>query len=223
LLADAPNGVQKLRELILQLAVQGKLVPQDPNDEPASILLERIEAEKKRLVYKGKINKEKNLPSIKADKVPFELPDNWVWCHLGEIIQISSGDALTSSEMVLSGQIPVYGGNGITGYHNQHNADKPTLVIGRVGYYCGSVHLTPNKAWITDNAFITYFSESNIDIHFLYWLLKGTDLQVNNNATAQPVISGRKVYPIIIGLPPLPEQHRIVAKVDRLWQDEGMR
>jgi type I restriction enzyme, S subunit len=74
LLADAPNGVQKLRELILQLAVQGKLVPQDPNDEPASVLLERIEAEKKRLVKEGKIRKSQPLPPVKTDEVPFSLP-----------------------------------------------------------------------------------------------------------------------------------------------------
>ena len=79
LLADTPGGVQKLRELILQLAVQGKLVPQDPSDPPASELLKEIEAEKGRLVREGKIKKQKPLPEIKPEEVPFELPEGWEW------------------------------------------------------------------------------------------------------------------------------------------------
>ena len=88
LLADAPNGVQKLRELILQLAVQGKLVPQDPNDEPASVLLERIEAEKKRLVKEGKIKKSTNILPIKTNEVPFELPSGWEWVSLEKLCEV---------------------------------------------------------------------------------------------------------------------------------------
>ncbi|MFS8637163.1 MAG: restriction endonuclease, partial [Gemmatimonadota bacterium] len=77
--ADAPGGVQRLRELILQLAVRGKLVPQDPNDEPASVLLERIEEEKRRLYNEGKIRKLEKLPPVGPDEVPFEVPEGWVW------------------------------------------------------------------------------------------------------------------------------------------------
>jgi type I restriction enzyme S subunit len=84
LLADAPNGVQKLRELILQLAVQGKLVPQDPNDEPAEVLLERIEAEKKRLLKEKKIGKSEKLAKIKVAEVPYELPHTWQWSRIGQ-------------------------------------------------------------------------------------------------------------------------------------------
>ncbi|MGH9851230.1 MAG: hypothetical protein ACREBD_15440, partial [Blastocatellia bacterium] len=83
-LAAAPNGVQKLRELILQLAVQGKLIPQDPNDEPASVLLEKIRAEKERLVKERKIRKSEPLPPIGADEVPFDLPQGWEWIRLAE-------------------------------------------------------------------------------------------------------------------------------------------
>lgn len=114
------------------------------------------------------------------------------------------------------GGIPVYGGNGVTGYHDKKNVDTETLVIGRVGYYCGSIHLTPARAWITDNALKVIFSEENLYKNFLYWLLKGTNLKEQENATAQPVISGRKIYPIVLAIPPLAEQRRIVAKVDQL-------
>ncbi len=210
------QSIDQLKQTILQLAVMGKLVPQDPNDEPASVLLGKIAKEKARLIKEGKIKKQKPLSEIGEDVKPFELPVGWEWVRLQQIIQISSGDGLTTANMNNDGGIPVFGGNGITGYHDQANVTKPTLVIGRVGYYCGSVHITPVLAWITDNAFETTFSEKNIYINFLYWLLKGTNLKENENATAQPVISGRKVYPIIVGLPPTAEQHRIVAKVDEL-------
>lgn len=94
-----------------------------------------------------------------------------------------------------SGKIPVYGGNGITGYHAIANVFKRTLVIGRVGYYCGSIHITPESSWVTDNAFITKLSNENISMNFLYWLLRATNLKENESAIAQPVISGRKLYP----------------------------
>jgi type I restriction enzyme S subunit len=209
-------GIKKLRELILELAVRGKLVPQDPNDEPASVLLERIAAEKAQLVKEKEIKKQKPLPPITEDEKPFFLPSGWAFTRLNEIIYISSGSGLTSKQMNQQGGVPVYGGNGITGYHDDFNVSRETLVIGRVGFYCGSIHVTPPKAWVTDNAFITRFSEDSIFIDYLAWLLKVANLSENDSATAQPVISGRKVYPIVVALAPLPEQHRIVAKVDEL-------
>jgi type I restriction enzyme S subunit len=78
-----PGGVKRLRELILQLAVQGKLVPQDPTDEPASALLKQIEAEKERLVREGKIKPPNRLPPVSEDEVPFALPSGWEWVRLG--------------------------------------------------------------------------------------------------------------------------------------------
>ena len=210
------QSVEQLKQTILQLAIMGKLVPQDPNDEPAESLLKKIVQERDRLIKEGKIKKQKQLPEITEDEKPFDLPQGWEWVRLQQIIRISSGDGLTAANMNNEGRIPVFGGNGITGYHDQANVTKPTLVIGRVGFYCGSIHITPTAAWITDNAFETTFSEENIYINFLNWLLKGTNLKENENATAQPVISGRKVYPIVVGLPPTAEQHRIAVKIDEL-------
>ena len=112
--------------------------------------------------------------------------------------------------------MPVYGGNGVTGHHDEGNVSKPTLVIGRVGFYCGSVHVTPSTAWVTDNAFISTFDEAEMDMEYLHWLLKGTDLRQRDNATAQPVISGRKVYPVVLGIPPKAEQKRIVSTLSVL-------
>ena len=83
LLATAPGGVAKLRELILTLAVQGKLVPQDPADEPAGVLLQKIRAEKDRLIAEGKIKRDKPLAEIEDEEKPFELPQGWEWVRLG--------------------------------------------------------------------------------------------------------------------------------------------
>jgi type I restriction enzyme, S subunit len=82
----APDGIQKLRELILTLAMQGKLVPQDPNDQPASELLKEIEG--KRLV---KIHQSKVVPELKLDDLPHELPNTWEWVRLGNIFDLKSG------------------------------------------------------------------------------------------------------------------------------------
>lgn len=90
--------LKKLRNQILQDAIQGKLVPQDPNDEPASELLERINAEKEKLVWERKIKKEKTLPSIKPEEIPFEIPEKWVWCRLGEPAQVMRGISPKYSE-----------------------------------------------------------------------------------------------------------------------------
>ncbi|MEQ4651849.1 restriction endonuclease subunit S [Providencia rettgeri] len=89
-------GIKKLRELILELAVRGKLVPQDPNDEPASELLKRIAAEKAELVKQGKIKKQKPLPEISEDEKPFELPEGWEWVRLGTIANIFNGNSISS-------------------------------------------------------------------------------------------------------------------------------
>ena len=75
-----------LRKSILQAAVQGKLVPQDKNDEPASELLKRVQAEKVALIKDGKLKKEKPLPPITEDEIPYDLPEGWVWCHFGEVL-----------------------------------------------------------------------------------------------------------------------------------------
>lgn len=89
LLATAPGGVAKLRELILTLAVQGKLVPQNPTDEPASVLLQKIRAEKDRLIAEGKIKRDKPLAEIAKEEESFELPEGWAWVRLGAVVNAS--------------------------------------------------------------------------------------------------------------------------------------
>ena len=113
-------GIKKLRELILELAVRGLLVPQDPNDEPASELLKKIAAEKAKLLKEGKIKKEKPLPPIAELEKPFELPVSWSWEHLANVfypISVSKNKVKTS-ELSEEGKYPVVdqGQSFIAGY-----------------------------------------------------------------------------------------------------------
>ena len=216
LLFTTDDSLEQLKQSILQLAVMGKLVKQDPEDESASKLLKQIAAEKEQLLQGGLIKKSKPLPEISEEEKPFALADGWEWKRLGDVIHIKSGNGLIAANMAKNGSYPVYGGNGINGYHDKFNVSRKTLVIGRVGYYCGSVHISEEKAWITDNAFITDFSEKLFGLNYLALLLGITNLKENESATAQPVISGRKIYPIVVAIPPLNEQKRIVDKVNQL-------
>lgn len=211
--------IKQMRQAFLREAMQGKLCQAElvsASQETGHELLAIIKAEKAQLIAEKKLKKEKELPPITEDEIPFEIPEHWAWCRLGEIINISSGDGLTASQMDKNGTIPVYGGNGINGYHNKYTIDKETIVIGRVGYYCGCVHLTSKYAWVTDNAFIVKYSEKNINRDFLIQLLKWADLGKQQFAGSQPVISGQRVYPKLIPLPPLLEQEQIVAKLEEL-------
>ena len=224
---------EALKKSILQEAVQGKLVPQDPSDEPAEALLERIRAEKQRLIKEGKIKKDKHesvifrrdnshyekLDGVERcidDELPFEIPETWAWVRIGTILSVSSGDSLTVAQMNSAGSIPVYGGNGIAGTHDKWNVCQRTLVIGRVGYYCGATHITEPFAWVTDNAFITHFDEKLLQMKWLKFLIDYLEPRKRASSTAQPVISGKLLYPMLVPIPPLNEQHRIVQRIEEL-------
>ena len=137
---------------------------------------------------------------IFKDSYVFELPEGWAWCRLGDLLNISSGDGLTSSEMK-NGEVPVFGGNGINGYHNAYNTNEETITIGRVGAYCGAVHLTPKLAWITDNCFRVIYDKGSINTNYLILHLKNMHLGKASFKGAQPVISGKRVYPMLTKLP----------------------
>ena len=221
----------KLKKSILQYAIQGKLVPQEPNDEPASVLLERIRAEKKAklgkkyvdsYIYKGDDNCYYEHIAARAQDEPvevlFDIPENWAFTRLDTIIGLSSGTNLTSVTMAKSEQIyPVFGGNGITGYYDKYNIGADHIIIGRVGFYCGSIHVTNKKSWITDNALIVSFDNSSISTSFFALLLESLELGKKSSATAQQWVTGKIIKPIIVALPPLAEQKRIVAKINEVF------
>lgn len=206
---------KKLRQKILDLAIRGKLVPQDPNDEPASVLLERIRAEKERLVKEGKIKRSKKSASDDEIEAPFEIPESWEWCKLGNIMKLKSGECIRIRSLNDDSKYPVYGGNGINGSYNDYNVEAETLIIGRVGFYCGSIHKTNSKAWVTDNALIVTYNKSLFYVDYLKYALKYLNLSSTSNSTAQPVVSGKGIYPLLIPIPPLVEQQRIINEVER--------
>jgi len=211
----------KLRRLILQEAIEGKLTQdwrrENPDIEPANQLLKQIKKDKKRLIKGKKIKTEKMFKEIGDSNILFDLPRSWVRCRFGDLINISSGDGLTSKQMI-EGDIPVFGGNGINGYHNEYNTSEETVTIGRVGAYCGAVHLTPQFSWITDNCFRVYFDKKSIFKDYLIWYLKYLNLGKMSYKGSQPVISSKRVYPLLTFLPPLQEQKEIVKKIEELTQ-----
>ena len=199
--SDLQSTICLAKSKILDLAIHGKLVPQDPNDEPASELLKRINPK----------------AEITCDTPQYgKLPKGWCETTLGNTIVIKSGDAIKVRDNRI-GKYPIYGGNGITGYNESYNVDGINIIIGRVGFYCGSVHYVDNKIWVTDNAFVTKIMGNVYTPKFLYYLLQQYDLKQYSNSTAQPVISGKTVYPINVMLPPLSEQYRIVARIEELF------
>jgi len=150
------------------------------------------------------------------------LPGGWRWVKLGEVLHLRSGDFLPATSMDSQGDFPVYGGNGVTGFHSSYMFEEPKVIVGRVGVLCGCVHLTKPRSWITDNALYVDVKKYPLDDEFLFFLLTNMDLRSLANQMGQPVISGASIYATVCALPPLPEQRRIaallteqMAKVDR--------
>ncbi|WP_099192158.1 restriction endonuclease subunit S [Tepidibacter mesophilus] len=154
---------------------------------------------------------------VPEDEVPYKVPENWVFTNLGTLISVSSGKGLPKSKMNSEGSVPVYGGNGITGVHDTYNIEEEKIIIGRVGANCGNVHITNTKAWVTDNAFIVSYPDEKLNKMYLYRLLNKINLGQYSKSSAQPVISGQKIYPVSLPLPPLSEQKRIVEKIESLF------
>ncbi|MFH1708030.1 MAG: N-6 DNA methylase [Planctomycetota bacterium] len=139
-------------------------------------------------------------------------PD-WPMVELGELIKLSSGEFLSAS-MKEDGPYPVYGGNGINGTHNKYLFESPTIVIGRVGAYCGAVHLTEPKAWITDNGLYVKEVLKPIDLKFLEQSLRSLNLNQYAKVGGQPSISQSIVLERSIPFPDLATQRTIVAEIE---------
>jgi len=207
-------GIKKLRELILELAVRGLLVPQDPNDEPASVLLEKVAAEKEQLIKDGKIKKQKALPEISEDEKPFELPLGWEWMHFGRAYELEYGNNLPQAKRSNSGEYPVYGSNGIVGTHNEYCVENPCIVVGRKGS-AGALNLeNGHGCWVTDVAY-SITPPTSLLLRFVLIQLHTLGLESLGKGI-KPGLNRNEAYKLCLAFPPEAEQPRIVAKVDEL-------
>lgn len=238
ILFTTEQSIDQLKQTILQLAVMGKLVPQDPNDEPASILLKKIVVEKVRLIKEGKIKKQETLPEITEDEKPFDLPMGWEWARLGSIShQITDGTHHT----------PVYLTDGVpflsvkdmsagyldfskTRYISQEQHEelikrcKPQLgdlLVTKVGTTGIPVLIETDKPFsIFVSVALIKFSKDQLLGRFLMLLIKSPLVKVQSEEGTEGIgnknLVLRKISAFSIVIPPLAEQHRIVAKVDEL-------
>ena len=216
-------GIKKLRELILELAVRGKLVPQDPNDEPASVLLEKIAEEKKRLVKDGKIKKQKALPEIGDDEKLFELPGGWEFERFGNVTFNRDAERIPLSvdeRKGRQGKYDYYGASGVIDKIDGYLFDKPLLLIGEDGANLINrstpiAFIARGNYWVNNHAHVL----DGISEGFLKYIclhINAISLEPYVTGTAQPKMNQAKMNSIVLVLPPLSEQRRIVAKVDEL-------
>ena len=230
---------QQLKNAILQMAVQGKLVPQDPGDEPASVLLERIKAEKQELIKAGKIKKDKksseifrgasrNLPyafceqigkEIRdiSDEIPFDIPDSWEWVRLGSICQLVDGEKIVGIQYNNLDARYMRGKGEAKVLDNGKYVDKGARLILVDGENSGEVFIAPENGymgstfkilWITPSLFASYI------LHFIE--IHRMKLKNSKKGAAIPHLNKDLFFDLLLPLPPLAEQHHIVAKIEEL-------
>jgi type I restriction enzyme S subunit len=154
---------------------------------------------------------------------PATNPKGLVKKRLGDLIKVKSGNFLPAKNMDSSGHFPVYGGNGINGYHSEYMFEKPVIVLGRVGIYCGVVHYSEPNCWVTDNAL--YIAEQSKDLHsrYLAEALRVANLNQYAGRAGQPLISGNRIYPIEILVPHPEEQKKFASMILELHRYENRR
>jgi type I restriction enzyme, S subunit len=232
-------SIDQLKQTILQLAVMGKLVPQDPNDEPASVLLERIAEEKAQLVKDGKIKRQKALPPITDDEKPFELPEGWEWCRLQDITsKITDGDHKTPPR--INAGFPLLSAKNVRdGYLDTSNTDyiaqeyyiksrerclpeSGDLLIVSVGGTIGRSSLVPEDSNFALVRSVALIKPMNFDSSYLKYAMDSKLLQEsihkNKRGGAQPCLYLSEISKFPFSMPPLSEQRRIVEKVRELLQ-----
>ncbi|HNS10104.1 MAG TPA: restriction endonuclease subunit S [Candidatus Ozemobacteraceae bacterium] len=213
-LYSVKENVAELRKTILQLAVMGKLVPQDPNDQPASELLKEIAAEKARLIKAGKLKPQKPLPPITEIEFNLNIPFGWVVCRFGDIFSLEYGDNLPSEKRSNSGEYPVYGSNGVVGSHSVPSVTSQCIVVGRKGS-AGALNLSKTDGcWVTDVAYFCIPPDA-LDLEFSFKLFHTLGLE-NLGKGIKPGLNRNEAYLIPILIPPLNEQKQIVTRVDQL-------
>ncbi|MBQ7589338.1 MAG: restriction endonuclease subunit S [Verrucomicrobia bacterium] len=239
------NISEDLRKSILQQAIQGKLVEQYPNDEPASKLLERIRAKKERLIKAGKIKKEKPLPPITEEEMPFEIPKNWAWSSINELFFVTKLAGFEYTKYFTKGNIradyPVHivraknvkMGHFIENEDEAISADlsdllyrsaltKNCLLMTFIGAGIGDTceyHSTKRHHLAPNVAKIEPQTDGILLQYYLIWLMSPEgqkSIEKIKKSTAQPSLSMETIRSIRVAVPPLAEQQRIVAKIAEL-------
>ena len=228
--------LKKLRQQILQDAVQGKLVPQNPNDEPANVLLQKIKAEKDQLIREKKIKKEKPRPQIKTEEIPFELPGTWLWCRLGELGICKTGTTPPTTDKRNFGKyIPFIKPGDISLDHIDYDNEGLSfsglkegvfIIAGSLLMVCigGSIGKSfYNTMDISCNQQINTITPlARISSELLQYFLQSEYFQkviwVKASGGTTPIVNRSKWESIPIPLPPLSEQFSILTKLDQMWQ-----
>ena len=242
LLATAPGGVAKLRELILTLAVQGKLVPQDPADEPAGVLLQKFRAEKDRLIAEGKSKRDKPVAEIAEEEKPFGLPQGWEWVRLAALAEFENGDRGSNypsrSNFVEHGVAFINAGHLVDeriDYSDMNYITPQNFALLRSGkvqrddiLYClrGSLgkfaQVTENSPGaIASSLVIIRLSVAAVAPYAMQYLkspLAASLIKRFDNGTAQPNLGAGDLAKFVVPLPPEAEQSRIVTRVEELMR-----
>lgn len=217
------NYTKKMREALLQEAIRGELVPQDENDEPASILLEKIKTEKERLIKEKIIKKAKGLAPITEEEKPYELPAGWEWVRLGDVVINRDGERkpLSSKQRENIEKIyDYYGASGVIDKVDNYLFDKRLLLIGEDGANLITrskpiAFFGEGKYWVNNHAHVLDCTD-NMCIDYIEKYINAIDLKPYVTGTAQPKLNQEKLNSILIALPPLAEQERIVVKLNKL-------
>ena len=214
---------QDLKNSILQLAIQGKLVAQDENDEPAEVLYAKIQAEKQKLIKEGKIKKDKPLPPITEDEIPFPIPPTWKWVRLASIT--SNFDNMRKpiskdKRVNTKGLYNYYGATGAIDKIDDYIFDGTFLMIGEDG---GNFYTSKDNSFIANGKFwannhVHVLSNVICNIFYIKYFLDSCNLPHMGLITgiAVPKLNQERLNSILVPLPPLEEQKRIVAKIEEL-------
>lgn len=237
---------KQLKNSILQLAIQGKLVPQDPHDEPASELLKRIRKEKEQLVKTGKLKK-KDLEStpIAEDEKPFEIPETWEWCRISDTFFVTKlagfeyTKHFTKQNVSNNLEVPIVRARNVrmgayienkeeaislelSELLNRCSLTKECLLMTFIGAGIGDTCIFPNnrRSHLAPNVAKIEPFNNKMDLHFVMFVLMSGHGQKEVNSikksTAQPSLSMETIRGILLPVPPLMEQHRIVEKIEEL-------
>ena len=217
------DQVKHLRQTILNLAVRGKLVEQDPSDEPVSELLKRIAEDKKARGASARDRQQGPGQPVESAEQPYRLPQSWVWVSLGDITISRDRERVPVSRAERKNRAKVYdyyGASGVIDKIDGYLFDKPLLLIGEDGANLINrskpiAFIARGKYWVNNHAHVLDGLGEDY-LRYLALFINATDLRPFVTGTAQPKMNQKKMNSIPVALPPLPDQLRIVAKVDQL-------